>query len=311
MKKLLSQFKTYFSFTRGELRGVFVLVSLMLLVMIFYYLMPVLFPLPNLDFTEFDKKSEAFLKGQKSIETRTYQYSEKSESNAETWFNDKEKEKSNITNPFPFDPNAMSEAGWKRLGLTTKQIATIENYKSKGGKFYKKEDFKKMYCISDEEYETLSPFITIANTSERSFVKNTFTPSPVKLIELNSADAEALKSIKGIGDYFATKIIQYRDKLGGFYSVEQLKEVYKMDSAKYAQIAPYVEVNANAVRKISVNSADFDELKSHPYIGYNIALSLINYREKHGNFANINDLKKSMLITDKNFPKISKYIKVN
>ena len=311
MKKLLFHFKTYFSFTRGELRGVFVLVSLMLIVVVFYYLMPYIFPLPNQDFAEFDKKSEAFLKEQKSVEEHASQYVEKNENNSESWFNEKTTEKSNITNPFPFDPNTMSEADWKRLGLTAKQIATIENYKNKGGKFYKKEDFKKMYCISDEEYETLSPFITIANTSEKSFVKSTVTSSSVKLIELNSADAEALKSIKGIGDYFATKIIQYRDKLGGFYSVEQLKEMYKMDSAKYAQIAPYVEVNANAVRKISVNTADFDELKSHPYIGYNIALSLINYREKHGNFSNINDLKKSMLITDKNFPKISKYIKVN
>jgi competence ComEA-like helix-hairpin-helix protein len=270
-----------------------------------------LLPLPSLDFTEFDKKSEAFLKEQKNSEKHTYQYSEKTESNPETWFNDKETEKSNITNPFPFDPNTMSDADWKRLGLTTKQITTIENYKSKGGKFYKNEDFKKMYCISDEEYETLSPFITIAKTAEKSFVKSSFTPTSVTLIELNSADAEALKSIKGIGDYFATKIIQYRDRLGGFYSVEQLKEISKMDSAKYAQIVPYVEVNANALRKIAVNTADFDQLKSHPYIGYNIALSLINYREKHGNFTNIADLKKSMLITDKNFPKISKYIKVN
>ena len=128
------------------------------------------------------------------------------------------------------------------------------------------------------------------------------------MVDINTAPEEELIKIKGIGNYFASQIIKYRNQLGGYNAKEQLLEVPKMDSARYKEISPYVEVNIKAVHKININTATFDQLKQHPYIGYNIALSLINYRMNHGLYGSVSDIKKSALITDKNYPKISYYL---
>jgi competence protein ComEA len=188
----------------------------------------------------------------------------------------------------------------------------IMNYRTKGGKYRCKSDFKKMFCITEDEYEILAPYIQLPDTVERKstfqnekkpFREETFT------IEINTATEEDLDRIKGIGAYFAKQIVEYRRSLGGFYRKEQLLEVNKMDSSRYAQILPYITVNAAAVRHLDVNSASFEELSKHPYIGYNIALSLINYRTKHGKFRQLQDIKSSALITDKVYTRISPYLR--
>jgi competence protein ComEA len=152
----------------------------------------------------------------------------------------------------------------------------------------------------------LEPFIEIKH-EEQAVTKET-SVIPALLVELNTASEEELIKIKGIGEYLAAQIIKYRNRLGGFNSKEQLLEVPKIDSTRYAEISPFIEVNTKAVRKININTASFEQLKQHPYIGYNIALSLINYRTKHGLFNSLEDMKKSALITNQNFPKISYYL---
>jgi competence ComEA-like helix-hairpin-helix protein len=212
-------------------------------------------------------------------------------------------------NPFPFDPNTLIHEQWLALGLTDKQAKVIENYRSKGGKFYDKEDFKKMYCISADEYIILEPYIEI-KLSKPEYPKKDIPRKEtfISKTDINSASIEELIKIKGIGNYYARKIVEYRIKLGGYYSIDQLLEIPKMDTSRLEPLLPYLEVNSNAIRKINVNKADFDELRSHPYIGYNIALSLINYRTKHGNYKQLSDIKKSALITDNNYFKISQYL---
>lgn len=88
-------------------------------------------------------------------------------------------------------------------------------------------------------------------------------------------------------------------------------EIKHMDTIKYRLIEPYIIVNPNAVRRININKADFKTLSEHPYIGYNIAISLTNYRSKHGNYSKVEDIKKTALITDANYDKISRYLKAD
>jgi competence protein ComEA len=301
LKRVIKETKDFFTFSKTERKGTFVLISLILLIILFFYFYPVFISHQKYDHSAFDREVNAFLKTQKVITKNPKVYTQNEGFDI---LDINRSIKRNKLNPFPFDPNTLTHEKWVLLGLTDKQAKVIENYCSKGGKFYNKEDFRKMYSISSEEYAILEPFIKI-QLSQPEYPKKEIIISKT---EINSASIEELKKIKGIGNYYASQIVEYRVKLGGYFSIEQLLEIPKMDTSRFQPLIPYLEVNVNAIRKINVNKASFDQLKSHPYIGYNIALSLINYRIKHGNYGQMNDIKKSLLINDKNYYKISQYL---
>jgi len=146
---------------------------------------------------------------------------------------------------------------------------------------------------------------TAAYDTNKKFQKETI------IIELNSADTTDLKKLEGIGSSFAKRIISYRNRLGGFAKKEQLLEVYGMDSTRYSEFSDFVSVNTFLITQININTATFNELKSHPYIGYNIALSLVNMRKSQGKFNAVSDIKKSVLISEKLYEKLLPYITVN
>lgn len=215
-------------------------------------------------------------------------------------------------NPFPFNPNELDAESWKRLGLTDKQTKSILNYRQKGGEFRIKKDFAKMYTISEEEYQVLEPFIQLPEkpAPKPDYKSTSYEKKEVLRVEINAADTAALTKVRGIGPAFAMRIVSYRSRLHGYISIDQLKEVKGIDSTKYAQIAPSFFVNPYLVRKININTVTFDELKSHPYFGYNVALSLINYRKQHGDYKVLTDIKKSALVTEDLYKKISPYLTV-
>lgn len=216
-----------------------------------------------------------------------------------------------------FNPNTSTDEDFLELGLNVKQIGVIRNYLSKGGKFKSKEDFKKMYCINEAEYNRLSPYIIIPEhqrDSSKKTIDNTkqsYTPKSDITLELNSADTITLTLLHGIGSSYARRIIKYRDMLGGFINKEQLLEVFAFDSLHYNQIENHVTVNPDLVKKININVASFDDLKKHPYIKIKIANAIINYRKAHGNYKELTDLKKLVLMDDELFAKLAPYLKVS
>jgi competence protein ComEA len=301
--KLVKYCKDYLTFNKSERRGLLVLCSLILLLIILNILLPFLKTQKTYDYSKFDAEVNEFMKTQEvlSVKPKTYRQKEP--------FNIYDANASAVEqklNPVAFDPNTLPYDGFIEMGLSPKQALTIIKYRTKGGKFFKKEDFKKMYCISEKEYEALEPYIEI---KKPQYADNK-TPKAAEIfkVEVNTASEEELKKIKGIGTYFASQIIKYRIRLGGYNAKEQLMEVPKMDSTKYNDIKAFIEVNVKAIHKININTATFEQLKQHPYIGHNIALSLINYRLKHGVFKSVSEIKNSALITEKNYPKISYYL---
>ncbi len=211
---------------------------------------------------------------------------------------------------FMFNPNHLSESKWRKLGLTDKQIHSIKNYEAKGGSFRKKEDVKKMYTISLELYTSLEQYIEIPST-ETSQVLPLTSPkiekSISKIMDLNSADSAQLTTIKGIGPFYAKAIIRYRELLGGYNSKEQLMEVWKFDQEKYKAIEKFITVDVSKAKKININTCTAKELK-HPYISWKIANGIINYREKHGIFNTVEELKKTDLLDEVTLLKIAPYL---
>ncbi len=222
---------------------------------------------------------------------------------------------------FYFDPNTLSREGWERLGIREKTIHTIQNYLSKGGKFRKSEDVQKIYGLFPDEYERIAPFIKIESQtqglgnepgySNQPAVgeKKTFPNTPkYSVVEVNTADTAALIALPGIGSKLAQRIIGFRDKLGGFYSVNQIAETYGLPDSTFQKIKQYLRVSADEITRININTATIDELKSHPYIKWSLANPILAYRKEHGPFVKIEDLKKVMVITEDVYYKIVPYL---
>lgn len=215
---------------------------------------------------------------------------------------------------FHFDPNNLPTSSWKRLGLSDKQVQVIKNYESKGGKFYKKEDVKKLYSISDAFYQRIEPYIQIpskatdpVNSAVQIDVKET-EKKEVPVIDINIADTAEWKKLRGIGTVFANRIVRFREGLGGFHKVEQIKEVYGVSEELYSQILPFIRLEEVSLNKIKVNSATKDQLQKHPYISPKQADSITKYRQQHGSYASIEEMRKIIILDDDFFRKIEPYL---
>ena len=208
-----------------------------------------------------------------------------------------------------FDPNVIDEKMWQQFGLSYKQAMSIVNYVKKGGRFYKPEDLKKMYTISPEKYEALLPYVSIALS--KPFEKRTITPYPKKepvMVEINTADTLELDKIKGIGIAFAKRIVKYRERLGGFHNKEQLFEVFGIDTVKFNEIKDQIKIETGAIRKLNINTAEFEDLKRHPYLSFKQMNAIIQYRKQHGPYKSIADLNKVLILNPETIQRIAPYL---
>ena len=220
---------------------------------------------------------------------------------------------------FYFDPNTLDDAGWKRLGIKDKTVKTIQNYIAKGGRFYKPADIGKIWGLHEDEVQRFIPFVQIQNTNNISsteiklhetkpYEKEKFAPA---VIDINTADTTILIALPGIGSKLSQRILSFRDKLGGFYKVEQISETYGLPDSTFQKIKPRFSIHNNSVHQININTATVDEMKAHPYLRYALANAIVQYRVQHGMYILVDDIKKIMLVTEDVFSKIGPYLKVN
>ena len=220
---------------------------------------------------------------------------------------------------FYFDPNTASEADWKNLGLRDKTIKTIINYLDKGGHFYKPNDLQKIYGLHKDEYERLFPYVRIelhTTATKETYVavlpadyqRSRSKAARYSVLDINTADTSEFIALPGIGSKLASRIINFRDKLGGFYSIEQIGETYGLPDSTFQDIKGYLKLETTSVKKININTATVDELKAHPYIKFSLANPIIAYRNEHGLFEKIEDIKNIMAVTDEVYKKITPYL---
>lgn len=297
MKKWLNN---YFSFTKREYNALLALFGLLLLAFVTPYAYDVFFFKEEVS-TDFEKNAIYELSLIELKEQDNTSFRRKSDYSA----------KSNKL--FTFDPNQIMIEDWKKLGLSTKQAQSILNYRNKGGKFYNVEDLKRMYAISPQLFERLQPFVSIAlkekSAMDRKKVERTpYAKRELSIVEINTADTLKLDEIKGIGAAFARRIANYRDRLGGFYKKEQLMEVYGLDSSKFEEIKGQIQIDASVLRKININTADFEAMKNHPYLKYKQINAIVQYRKQHGNYTSIADLKKILILSPQTIDQLAPYL---
>ena len=307
--------KDYLTFTRKERIGLLAIVFIILIVLILPKFVN------NQPADQYINTDTAWIYALKKLEVKESQNNEQKNSKPELGNNnyayqyDKPANNSSSSRSlFYFDPNTLDEAGWEKLGLKNKTIHTIQNYLTKGGQFHKPGDLKKIYGLHPNDYSRLEPYIKIesVNSNDKSFenVKKEAEPKRFSYnsIDINTADATAFISLPGIGGKLAARIVNFRDKLGGFYSVAQIGETYGLPDSMFQKIKQYLKLENSSIKKININTATVDELKAHPYIKYNIANPIVSYRNEHGSFSKLEDIKKIMAVTEEVYNKIVPYL---
>ncbi len=234
----------------------------------------------------------------------------------------------------PFDPNALDQAGWIALGLSERQAAGIMRYVDRGGRFRSKADVAKMYSIEPDQFAQLEPFILLPDSAApRSYEReNKQWPTherwersdssdrryaerkEVVVVEVNTADTLLLAEVRGIGPAFARGIVKYREKLGGYVSLDQLSEVFVLKDKPdaVAKLKDLLVLDPLMVRRININTCSEEELSSHPYMWkkWSIARAIIAYRTLHGAFATVEGVKACLVVDEELYRKLAPYLTV-
>lgn len=189
-----------------------------------------------------------------------------------------------------FYTNFYHQKGQEQVVSQIKRSDTIRFFPHQSiNKFHKKEKDKLNKDEQKTSFRQHMPIQSYRRTSYSSFPKTTKFP-PGTVLELNTVDTTALKKVPGIGSVFAKRIIKYRDLLGGFYSIEQLREVYGIDKERYKTIHSWFTVNASLIDSLQINLLSIKELASHPYINYKQAIIIHKLIHKRGKIKSWNDL---------------------
>lgn len=225
---------------------------------------------------------------------------------------------------FAFDPNTITSDSLLMLGLSAKQAAAIVRYRVAGGQFRTSADLGKLRALDERTCQRLQPLVRIASQrrgSQRPAERADLRPSPktthpadapaaatLLLVELNTADTAALRNLRGIGATLSQRIVDYRARLGGYHSVEQLAEVRGIKPELIERLRPQLRIDTTLVQRIAVNSATYEQLRQHPYINDFEAKAIVYYRSTMGKLSQPADLLRNKLLTPERYSRLKPYI---
>ena len=221
----------------------------------------------------------------------------------------------------PFDPNTADSATLVRLGLHPRLARRICRYRAAGGRFRHARDLARIYGMDTAALRRLRPYIRMAAApgANPSFRKPrplekshyAYTPYPSRKLprgrqlDLNAADSAELLRVPGVGPYFARRIVRYRQRLGGFVSPEQLREIPNLPDS----VQTWFRVTAEKAQSpLRLNTATFRELLRHPYLNYEQVKAIVNYRERQGALQTLQELSLSEAFSAADLERLTPYV---
>jgi competence protein ComEA len=295
------------SFTKKERTGIVSLLLIIFLLILSGMVIPFFIPQDKPDFSKWEAEVNTYLT---TDQDKTFP--------------------AKVLKPVAIDPNKVDSLCLVSMGLPEKVVANWMKYLKKGGIFKDKEGVKKIFGMTPELYAQLDSFLIFrvkpaANNRQAGSVAKidaaerlTRDSNPVPffkkkekpgemILDLNSTDSINLVRIPGIGPVLASRIIRYRNLLGGYYAVSQLKEVYGLREENFRMAFSFFRIESAVLKTFNVNYATLKELGRHPYIGYQTARKLLLLRERRGKFSTPGDL--SAVITADSLSRLAPYLK--
>lgn len=204
---------------------------------------------------------------------------------------------------FVFNPNTVSKDSLLLLGFKEKTAETFIKFRKATEGFKTKEELKKVFGISEEFYSEIETYIQIPIQKSEKISQEKATR-----ININTSSKEELMKARGIGPAFSNRIVEYREKLGGFLNINQLEEVYGIDKEWINKYGYQFFYNPNHINKIKINSIEFKALLKHPYFSYSEVKRIISYRDMHGKFSTLEQIRDNNLINPEQYRKIVPYL---
>lgn len=308
-------FRDFFHFNKRQERGVFILAGILIVTAIVNHYAPqwALKPEPYLN------ENDIFLEDLQLVKIENEK--------PKAYANKVGKEKAELTIKQSFDPNKISTSEMEKMGFPSFVIQNMNKYREKGGVFKSSRDLKKIYGMEEVDFDQLEKWIKIPEQREtpsspmKKREQEIFQPKEVpesikseKIIDfsfgINTADSVQLLKISGIGPFYASAIVEYRNKLGGYVSLNQLMELYKMDTTRFLQIQPFLYLDTIEIQKLNINTADFKTILKHPYIDYETTKYIVNKRNKLKKFAALYELKDEKYMPDSLYKKMVIYLSI-
>ena len=225
-----------------------------------------------------------------------------------------------------FDPNTADSSTLVHLGFKPWQAKNLLKYRAKGGRYRKPEDLKRLYGMTDSMYQILQPYIQIVRTEVDSLRMDSMGRDSLwrdttrydsmpkwqhvkkdTILNLRTADTTELKMIRRVGSYRAKQIVRYRDALGGFVRVEQLREVEGMELVADSVMKHFVLDSAN-VKQLNVNSMGVRQLSRHPYLRFEDAKAIYELRRRKIKLDSIEQLYELETMSEETIKKVAPYL---
>ncbi len=325
--------RDYFGISHREARGVLVLILITVLLLLTPWLYRRLVPETIADTAVSDQRTlDSLVALMKTDEAKQPRYADRNDRYTRDEADKTTTERFSEPKLFRFDPNTVSVTGWQQLGLPRWMAQRIDKYRSKGGQFRKKEDLLRIYDFPPDLYEQLEPYIqlpevvaysgrsggssspavgasvneaTASNTSR--FSRPAYTKPALQPFDINQADTAQLIALKGIGSKLASRIVKFRDALGGFADTDQYHDVFGLDSLALNELMQYGKIQS-PVQKMAINTATAEELDHHVYLSRRQAEVIVNYRTQHGPFTSIESLRPIRILDAKTLDKLAPYL---
>lgn len=308
-------FKEFIYFTRGERRGILTLVLLIVLVILLGQIYSSLQKKNSFTTEQLKQQADSM-----AVYRQFIAHIEQKELEQEKRFTTYDVQKKQELSPISFNPNQVDSTTLRKIGLPDWMVRNIMRYRAQGGKFKKAEDFRKIYGLTEEQYQALQPYIYIAKEDTArpevpQYLKATssdtlplvYPPkySPGTMVNLNQADTTELQKIPGIGSTIAKMIVNYRQRLGGYYRIEQLQEI-NLDAE---QLRSWFTIQTDSIEHLPINRLSVDRLRRHPYINFYQARAIVEYRKKQGQLKSLKPLSLLEEFTEEDLQRIEQYIR--
>ena len=289
----MNNWRSHFVFNRSQQNGIFVLVAIIIVLQLVYFFYPFSSEEPV-----GQEEEEIVLKLQRSIDSLKLAASEREP--VET---------------HPYNPNFITDYKGYVLGLSVAEIDRLHEYRRKNLWVNSAEEFQEVTGVSDSLLKILAPSFRFPEfrqktSGENKVSKMTFS-TPLSKADLNTATADDLQKVNGIGEKLSVRIVNYRNSLGGFRGDFQLYDVYGLSPEVVERVLQSFEVKIMEVEKLDLNKVTLMQLTELPYFNYEQARAIIKYREEVGEIKNVMELERVRNFPIEKLDRIALYLTID